>query len=158
MLSGRNVLVKLGNTIARQIFKMPDTKANLAKLTDMQYKVTQEKHTERPFTGKFNQFKEAGTYMCIVCDQELFKSNHKFESGCGWPAFYDSIDPSKIKEVRDTSHGMSRIEVLCSKCDAHLGHVFDDGPAPTRRRFCINSVSMKFVSATDGETVVDDGN
>lgn len=136
---------------------MPDTRKNLEQLSPMQYKVTQEKYTERPFTGKFNKFKEMGTYLCVVCDEELFKSQHKFDSGCGWPAFYDSIDKSKIKEVRDESLGMIRTEVLCAKCDAHLGHLFDDGPKPTRRRFCINSVSMKFV-APNGKTVVDDGN
>lgn len=133
---------------------MPGAKGSLS---EMQYKVTQEKYTERPFTGKFNKFKETGTYMCVVCNQELFKSDHKFDSGCGWPAFYDSIDPTKIKEIRDESLGMDRIEVLCSKCDAHLGHVFDDGPKPTRRRFCINSVSMKFISANDGKTIDDKG-
>lgn len=135
---------------------MPETNPNVGKLSNMQYKVTQEKHTERPYTGKFNKFKEPGTYMCIVCNQELFKSNHKFESGCGWPAFYNSIDPTRVKEVPDESLGMIRTEVLCSKCDAHLGHVFDDGPKPTRRRFCINSVAMKFV-ADDGATIEDEG-
>lgn len=122
----------------------------------MQYKVTQEKYTERPFTGRFNKFKELGTYSCVVCGQELFKSEHKFESGCGWPAFYDSIDPSRIKEVRDESAGMIRTEVLCAKCDAHLGHVFKDGPKPTRTRFCINSVAMKF-TAPGGQIQLDEG-
>lgn len=133
------------------------SRANLQKLSKMQYKVTQEKHTERPFTGKFDKFKEKGTYECIVCGQELFKSEHKFDSGCGWPAFFDSIDKSRIKEVPDESAGMTRIEVLCAKCDSHLGHVFDDGPKPTRRRFCINSVSMRFISP-DGKKLEDDGN
>lgn len=135
---------------------MSETKANIGKLSEMQYKVTQEKHTEHPFTGKFDKFKEKGTYECIVCGQELFKSEHKFDSGCGWPAFFDSIDPKRIKEVPDHSDGMMRTEVLCSKCDAHLGHVFDDGPKPTRRRFCINSVSMRFISP-EGKTMEDDG-
>lgn len=139
----------------RTFSRMSDNKANIDKLSEMQYKVTQEKYTERPFTGKFNKFKEKGTYECVVCHQELFKSNHKFDSGCGWPAFYDSIDPSRIKEVQDDSLGMQRVEVLCSKCDAHLGHVFNDGPQPTRRRFCINSVSMRFV-APDGKPPIDD--
>lgn len=132
---------------------MTDDKSNLSKL---QYKVTQERYTEPPFTGKFNKFKKKGTYECIVCNSELFKSDHKFESGCGWPAFFDSVDPSKIKEVPDESHGMSRIEVLCAKCDAHLGHVFPDGPKPTWRRFCINSVSMRFRDPS-GAVEEDDG-
>lgn len=126
------------------------------KLSDMQYKVTQQKHTEMPFTGKFNKFKKLGTFECIVCGQKLFKSEHKFDSGCGWPAFFDSIDPKLIKEVRDESAGMLRTEVLCANCDAHLGHVFNDGPKPTRRRFCINSVSMRFVSPK-GEVEEDKG-
>lgn len=135
---------------------MSQAKKDLGNLSPMQFKVTQEKYTERPFTGRFNEFKEQGTYMCVVCGQELFRSNHKFESGCGWPAFFDSIDPKLIKEVRDESLGMSRTEVLCANCDSHLGHVFNDGPKPTRRRFCINSVSLKFVAA-NGETFVDEG-
>lgn len=132
------------------------TQEKQKKLSLMQHLVTQEKYTERPFTGKFNDFTQKGTYHCIVCNEELFKSDHKFESGCGWPAFYDSIDPKKIKEIPDESAGMSRIEVLCAKCDAHLGHVFNDGPKPTRRRFCINSCSMRFV-APNGETIIDQG-
>lgn len=136
---------------------MPEDLPNQAKLSKLQYKVTQEKYTERPFTGKFNKFNEQGTYECVVCGQELFKSQHKFDSGCGWPAFYDSIDPAKIKEVRDESLGMVRTEVLCSKCGAHLGHVFDDGPKPNRRRFCINSVSMKFIDPK-GVIIEDKGN
>lgn len=136
---------------------MPETnKPDLAKLSTVQYNVTQDKHTEMPFSGRFNKFNKPGTYECIVCGQELFKSEHKFDSGCGWPAFKDSIEPSRIKEVRDESEGMIRTEVLCSKCGAHLGHVFNDGPKPTRRRFCINSVSMRFI-APDGNTLEDKG-
>ena len=132
------------------------TEASLDNLSKMQYNVTQLKHTEAPFTGRFNNFKEPGTYECIVCGQTLFKSKHKFDSGCGWPAFYDSIEPSRIKEVPDESLGMMRTEVLCAKCDAHLGHVFNDGPKPTRRRFSINSVSMRFV-APSGKTLEVEG-
>lgn len=135
---------------------MPSNKVNLDKLSKLQFKVTQEKFTERPFTGLFNKFKQLGTYECIVCNQELFKSEHKFDSGCGWPAFFNSIDPARIKEVHDSSLGMNRTEVLCSNCDAHLGHVFDDGPKPTKRRFCINSASMRF-RAADGVIVEDKG-
>lgn len=135
---------------------MPINKANLEKLSKLQFKVTQEKYTERPFTGIFNKFKQLGTYECVVCGQELFKSEHKFDSGCGWPAFFDSINPANTKQVRDDSLGMNRTEVLCAKCDAHLGHVFDDGPKPTRRRFCINSASMRF-KGSDGSKVEDSG-
>lgn len=128
----------------------------ISKLSTLQYKVTQEKHTEPPFTGKFDKFKQLGTYECVVCSQELFKSEYKFDSGCGWPAFFDSIDPKRIREERDDSMGTVRTEVLCAKCGSHLGHVFGDGPKPTGRRFCINSVSMRFKSPT-GETIDDPG-
>lgn len=115
------------------------------KLTPLQYRVTQEKGTERPFTGQYNKTTEAGTYTCIVCAQPLFSSNTKFDSGCGWPAFNDVLDQGKVKLTKDTSGGMIRTEVTCSRCDAHLGHVFNDGPPPTKRRFCINSASIDFV-------------
>ncbi|XP_044751056.1 methionine-R-sulfoxide reductase B1 isoform X2 [Coccinella septempunctata] len=117
------------------------------KLTPMQYHVTQEKGTERPFTGCYDKTFEEGTYVCIVCQQPLFSSKTKFDSGCGWPAFNDVLDKGKVKLTPDTSGGRIRTEVTCSKCDAHLGHVFDDGPAPTRKRFCINSASLEFIPA-----------
>ncbi|VVC40151.1 Hypothetical protein CINCED_3A003969 [Cinara cedri] len=98
----------------------------------------------RAFTGKYNKTTEAGLYTCVVCNETLFTSETKFDSGCGWPAFNDVIDQKKVKLTTDTSNGMIRTEVQCGKCDAHLGHVFKDGPPPTGRRFCINSASMNF--------------
>jgi len=116
------------------------------KLTAMQYHVTQERGTERPFSGCYNKFYEPGTYVCVVCEQPLFSSNTKYDSGCGWPAFNDVLDKGKVKLSPDTSGGRVRTEVSCSKCNAHLGHVFDDGPAPTKKRFCINSASINFIA------------
>ena len=110
------------------------------------YKIARQKGTERPGTSEFEHSKEVGTYYCGACGNALFKSDTKFESGCGWPSFYEGIDKSKIKETRDISHGMTRIEVTCNKCGGHLGHVFDDGPKDkTGLRYCINSVSLGFV-------------
>ena len=109
--------------------------------------VTQEKGTERPFTGKYNDHFEPGTYHCVVCSQPLFHSEHKFNAGCGWPSFYDQTDAHNVIIRPDHSHGMSRTEIVCKHCEAHLGHVFDDGPAPTGQRYCVNSVSLSFHAA-----------
>ncbi len=114
------------------------------KLTDIEYSVAREKGTERPFTGEYWNFFEKGIYSCVCCGTNLFESDSKFASSCGWPSFFDSKYKDNIKFNNDNSHGMIRTEVLCKKCGAHLGHIFDDGPKPTGKRFCINSVSIKF--------------
>jgi peptide-methionine (R)-S-oxide reductase len=117
-------------------------------LTPEQYQVLREKGTEAPFTGKYDEFFQPGTYSCAACGQELFTSDTKFNSGCGWPAFYAAKAGDRVKLTTDTSLGMVRTEVTCARCGSHLGHVFDDAPnTPTGQRFCINSVSLKFTPA-----------
>lgn len=114
------------------------------ELTPEQYDILRQRGTERPFTGKYWNANEPGTYVCAGCGQELFTSTTKFDAGCGWPSFWDAIDRSKVTTRDDFGHGMHRIEVLCSRCGGHLGHVFPDGPQPTGQRYCINSASLGF--------------
>ncbi len=114
------------------------------RLTPEQYEVTQNGGTERAFSGEYWDTKDNGVYHCIVCDEALFNSDTKFDSGTGWPSFFDQIDDGKVRRVEDRSHGMTRIEARCANCEAHLGHVFPDGPQPTGQRYCMNGVAMTF--------------
>lgn len=115
------------------------------QLSQEQFQVARKSGTERPFSGEYYALKDAGVYHCVCCGEPLFTSEHKFDSGSGWPSYWQPINPHCIEELRDTGHGMVRVEVRCAQCEAHLGHVFEDGPPPTGLRYCINSLSLKFV-------------
>ena len=125
--------------------KVEKTDAEWKKILDPeQFNILREKGTEMPYSGKYYLHKEKGIYLCSGCGNELFKSDTKFDAGCGWPSFSDVIDSSKVVYTKDKTLGMNRTEITCAKCGGHLGHVFDDGPAPTGLRYCINSVSIEF--------------
>ena len=124
--------------------------SSLEQLTEIQRYVTQEHGTEPPYTGKLLHNRRDGIYHCLVCNAPLFYSDTKYDSGCGWPSFYQPVHHDAIKYLTDNTHGMERVEIRCSNCEAHLGHVFPDGPQPTGERYCVNSASMSFIDGENG--------
>ena len=140
--------VSRSNLAAMDTYEVDDEELR-NRLTKEQYVVTQQAGTERAFSGKYWDTKDDGIYRCIVCDEALFESETKYDSGCGWPSFYKAIDDDKITRKEDMTLGMRRIETVCTKCGSHLGHVFPDGPEPTGERYCMNSASLNLEKAED---------
>ena len=132
-------------TIAKKITKSESEWATC--LTPDEYSILREKETEMAFTGKYYKHKDNGTYVCAACDYELFSSNTKYDSGTGWPSFYAALEKDRILEKRDNTMGMVRTEILCARCESHLGHLFSDGPRPSGLRYCVNSISLDFKKA-----------
>ncbi len=129
---------------------LPQTKSEWQScLTPEQYRILREKGTEQAFTGEYYGLKDAGVYTCAGCGQELFRSQEKYDSGTGWPSFWQPVSDDKVESQEDQSHGMRRVEVTCRRCGGHLGHVFPDGPSPTGLRYCINSAALKFASQAE---------